>query len=106
MSNHPHPYRQTNALSKREYGLIVPKAIPDYKSASHRCNPPSFWTRLYRRFFGTPIREGSLYRCRCGKILVWEFEKQYDMWDWNETHPDMWINAGGTIESKQLNEPR
>lgn len=81
-----------------QYGLIVGPRV-----AHHRCSPPGFWRRLFRR---VPLK--SLWRCsKCGK--VWQAcsffdsrisQSQHQIFSelyWTDKEVDLstWIDAGG-----------
>jgi len=92
-------YRQ-NAITEQpkdtrpEFGLIrAPKPTPP-----HKCNPPSFWKRMWYRIKRQTIHEGSMWRCNCGMIFLFEvaeWRRQTGTWG-----KGMWRNKGGKISEK------
>jgi hypothetical protein len=85
-------------MGRERFGLLQPEQL---KKRKHICSPPSLLWRLVRRFFGSPIPLGSLYRCRCLKMYrLIEKNEGYDAFQPHQywiaySNIETWIKLGG-----------
>lgn len=95
-------------LSKPRFGLIP---TPSYTlSKPHKCKPPGWLVHFWYWLWREPIKEGSVWRCTCGKVFEYQTVKLHDTaypggpvcllnhLIWMPSNFEAWFSKGGRAE--------